>query len=1123
MNWNGEQKQAIEWEGTNLIVSAAAGAGKTAVLTERVKRLIKEGTGIDEMLILTFTRAAAAEMRSRIVKKLAEAECAETDPKKKEYLRRQMLLCPNASISTIDSFCTSVVRRHYYRLDLAPGMGMLSTTEEAILLDEACENAAAEQIAENPEKYHTLLRAFNGTENVADKIRKLHTFLCAQRDRDRWLEDIEAACREGRLTKRAEEKLFERCREELRADIRALKACRDQVNAFGDKYIKHVQHADGMLLKLGGIELERNADPENYGLFLKSILPFEKAPNVLAPMRADGVGEPLKQCRKTVMDTVDEQAKLFAGAEEEETGNAQVTVIVEALLDLLRRTEALFTAAKLEKGKLDFGDIEYYTVRLLAEEEVAREYRQRFKVVIVDEYQDSNDLQEAILERICRPGGVFLVGDIKQSIYGFRMAEPALFKGKTDTYGRGEGGRRIDLNSNFRSSPEVLSAVNSVFAGLMTPETGVLSYDDSQALRCGMDQPAGEAKLVIIDCKEAEDADPDEELENAEAEAMFCVEKIRSIMENELYTGRDGDKPPRPYEYRDFTVLLRSGTAVEKMAKVFTEEGIPCFSESSGGYFESIEVQFFLNLLRIIDNRRQDIPLLSVLRSSVGGMDDEELIALRHQCPEEGKDILACLMRAAETDPAGKAALFLNKLESWRKKSLYMPARELCSLLLDETGVLLEMSMLPGGRQREANLERVLTLAGEYDASGAFGLHGFIRFADKAREKDKVGSAPTVTGNVVRFMTVHKSKGLEFPVVFYCDLGKKFNDKDQRADLLLDSELGIGIKYVDKWHVRREPRLHTLLARRVGAKNREEEMRVLYVGMTRAERKLFMVGSVRDYEKTESKIPALVTPPELRAVDTVLKWLMMLTKEGPAREALPRVLVDKAVYVRSAAPEQPPAEAPDPEKLRRLTEKLSRVYPYPAPAGVPNKTSATALSGGEKVYSFSEDPFREKTESEEGGALRHGTEIHVLLEKMPLEKDREEERRALLAPLPARDRESLEWFLGTELFARMQSSPSCRRELPFTAAVESGTLPGYEAGEKVLLQGVIDCCFIEGEGYILLDYKTDSFRGRTAAEQAETHREQLELYERVLSGLTQKPVLEKYVVFTTERVITRLT
>lgn len=1113
MSYNPEQLRAIQEDG-NLIVSAGAGAGKTTVLTERVLRLIQSGIGIEEMLILTFTRAAASEMKNRIEKKLSEAERAETDPEKKRRLQKQLLLCPNACISTIDAFCSSVVHRHYYRLDLPPALKTVTSTEGEVFFEEAVKMAAEALIAEAPQTYHILLRAFNGIKNTEQAIYRLHTFLTAQPDREQWLSTLEEDCRAGRLTERAEQKLLERCREELGAAIRAYENIRNKLDSLGPQsvYSKYVQHADGHLPQLRGALLWNTAQQYREAL---SAISFDRLPTIKDIQDTEGLKAPFVKCRGTIKDGIlKDQIQLFSASGEEEAENEQVSAITEALLTLLRRTEEAFSAMKLEKGKLDFADMEYYTVKLLAIPEVAEEYRRRFKTVIEDEYQDSNYLQEAIINCICGPDNVFLVGDVKQSIYGFRKAVPALFAEKAEKYGRGEGGRRIDLNSNYRSSSEILEAVNSVFSKLMTKETGLLAYDSSQKLNPGREQPKGIAELVLLNSEAGEEDEEGEELENEEAEAMFCVEKIRSLLETEK-------EPGIRYTYRDFTVLLRKADSMPGMARIFTEEGIPCFYESSKGYFESIEVQLFLNLLRLIDNRRQDIPLISVLRSIVGEYTDEELIRLRKLCPEKESDILDCLLAAAAAEPEGKAAAFLKRLAAWREKSLYMPVRELCTLLLDETGLMLEMCMLPGGRQREANLNEVLTLAGEYDTSGAFGLHGFLHFADKAREKDKVGTAPTEAGNAVRLMTVHKSKGLEFPVVFYCGLGKQFNKMDARADMLLDSELGIGLSYVTAGNIKHEPRLHKLLAKRILSAGMEEEMRVVYVGMTRAMRQLYMVGSGKKLFDTLEKLPAEVSAADLNKALCPLKWLLLLT--GKDNPYLPRHIIDKTIFNREDSFGEKSSEEtarPDPEKLAALREKFACVYPYPAPAGVPNKTSATALSGEEKVYLFNESPFTEP--EAEKSALKHGTDIHALLEKLPLAREKEEERLSLLDPLDVKDRESLLWFTKSELFLRMQSSPLVRRELPFTAAVESGTLPGLESGEQVLLQGVIDCCFIEGEGYIVLDYKTDRFRGVTAEEQAETHREQVELYARVLSRLTGKPVSEKYVVFISERVTVRL-
>ena len=1110
MTENKNQTRAVNESG-NLIVSAGAGAGKTTVLTSRVLRLVEEGMGVDALLILTFTRAAAAEMKSRIEARLTDRAQTETDPQKRAYLQRQLLLCPAANISTIDSFCASVVRRFYYLEGLAPGMGTVTETEAAVLLNTAAEEAMAERTQTAPEEYRALLRAFGGNADIKDMLLTLHRFITAQPDRDAWLAETELACRDNMLTKQAEARFFRAAQKELRSAIGDFSACLESLPDYAkDKY---KPYASTFLPQLRGALLADTA--EAYGASLSAVSFAARLPVIQKKTDTAGVCDRFKALRDGLKAAAAAQCTLFSDTEEDVQEAGAVSNITGNLLRLLKAVEAGYAALKLEKGKLDFADMEYYCVRLLGRPEVAAEYRDRFRAIIVDEYQDSNRLQERILDAIRREDNLFLVGDVKQSIYAFRMAEPELFLEKTERYGRNEGGRRIDLNCNFRSSEAVLDAVNGVFSRLMREETGDIVYSEKEFLRPGTEQPAGSAGLHIIDCGEAGQTEADgdtaaEEPDASEAEALFCAETIRSLIKKERFSDRDGNE--RPYTYRDFAILLRSRSRAALFASILAEEGIPCFAEAAGGYFNSIETQLFLNMLRIIDNRRQDVPLVSVMRSLIGGFSDEELVALRKLVPEKNTDFIDCLTRAAETDNGCRAALFLQKLEAWRKMSLYMPMRALCSLLLDETGLLRDMSALPGGAGREANLCAMLSLAGEYDASGAFGLHGFLSYADKAREADKTAAAPSVAADAVRIMTVHGSKGLEFPVVFYADLAHKFNREDTTKDLLLDNGLGIGLRFTDEAGVKHTPRLYRLLKSRIHLKALEEELRVLYVGMTRAVRRLYMVGSMRNAREKADDVPPGCPAGEVLSAASPLRLLLLARTP-----ALPLSLHDKAVYTRTR-PEAPRLPAPDEKKLADFSQKLARVYPHPLPAGLPNKTSASALEETKKAYMFAETPFDQK----QSAALGHGTRLHTLLERLPLSPEKAAERERLLSPLPPWDKSAIGWFLGTDLWKRMQHSPVCRRELAFTTALDS-TLLGYgEGAGEVLLQGVIDCCFLEADGYVLLDYKTDAFRGNTPEAQAETHRRQLTLYARVLEKLTGKPVTEKYVVFLMEKTAVRL-
>lgn len=1117
ISYTPEQEQAVNRSG-NLLVSAAAGSGKTFVLTERVIRLVKEGIGLDRMLILTFTRAAAAEMKERIAKALTETVSTETDEKKKAYLKHQLLLCPSAAISTIDSFCGSVVRRFYYLENLAPGLQVISDSQEAILLSDAADAALTRAAVERRSDYQELLLAFRRDSAIKEALLRLYNFLSACPDRDGWIKSVTESSASGSMAGFLKERFFPSYKEEMRSLADTLQAAYDRLPASADdtkSYVSPILNG-----AKGALTFD---DPASYLERLGQIdyPPQFRRRKDVTKEEADSVNVPCK----AIKETASFHGQLFSASPENEADDRHVSRLIAFLMELYKDMADLFTEAKLDSSLADFADMEYYCLKILRHEEAAKEYRERFSVIIVDEYQDSNSLQEEILNCIRRKDGLFLVGDVKQSIYGFRNAEPEMFLRKTEGW---DEGTCLNLTCNFRSSKEVLDAVNDVFFHIMTKETGSLAYTDEVALHAGGNPPAGTAELHIISddsaaVSEEETADGEEDsadasLDGAETEALFCAETIRRIKAEEMYTDRSGNT--RPYENGDFTILLRSNTPAAKFASILSASGLPCYSKSAGRFFEAVEVRLFLNLLRVIDNRRQDIPLVSVLRSLTGGFTDDDLIELRSA--SKGT-LLDCLLKGGE-----KTGAFLEKIAAWREMSLYMPMRELCSRILDETGFETELCSLPGGAQRVGNLNALLVKAGEYDDSGLFGLGGFLAFTDKLSEAGKDREPASCAGtDAVHIMTVHGSKGLEFPVVFYCNLGSKFETRDASGTMLLSNSCGVALKYANKENVIHAPQLYNIVSDRIKRSLKEEEMRVLYVGMTRAVRKLYLVGTVKPKkdESAEQKVQDMraSTPADIRGAGNPLIWVV---SSWPERA--PLAIHIKSAFEKPSAREATALPGSDSAALAAFTARLYKPYPHPLVADVPEKTSATDLENRLRLRTgsapfeksgFTLDPF---TEGEETFALRHGTSMHAVLKSLPLGKDKEKEREARLALLGEKDGADMRWFLSTDLFKRMQSSPLCRRELTFTTSRKSGDLPGLNPGGEVLLQGAIDCCFTEDGGYVLLDYKTDRFRGRTAEETAETHRMQAELYADALASLTKKPVKETYIVFLGEHTYVKL-
>ena len=1098
MNWTDEQKRAIEERG-NLIVSAAAGAGKTAVLTARVVRLVEEGMDIDRLLILTFTRAAAAEMKERIQNTLQKRAGEATDQALKARLYRQSARCPNASISTIHAFCRRVVNRYFHLVGLSPSAATLDETESAVLRDQALDEALTALATEDAPGYKLLVRAFEREDALKRAVDSLTGFLMAQPDPAGWLERVEGDLFSREAYDRAVDVCFEEDRQTFQAALRDLVRLRDGCPPAWGKLIAYlddpIAHGRGALLQ---------KTPGAYAQALSAVI-FGRVswPKDMDPRDRKAMEDARDRVKKEVQRQSDTYGQDGEKLWQIHLASARVLL---ALTGLWRRQQAVYDGMKRDRDRIDFNDLEHFCAKILENDEAAQEYRDRFTAIIVDEYQDSNAVQEAILNRIRRPDDLFFVGDVKQSIYGFRMAEPGLFLEKLRTF-TGDAGGRIDLSHNFRSSPEILTAVNRVFEKLMQPGQSPIVYDEKAALRPGMAQPSGQVELHLIEKKADEDAEEAEDLEGAEAEARFCARRIRELMENETYR-EAADSAPRPYRYGDFAILLRSMPNARVFARTLALAGIPCYAQLTGGYFESVEVMVMLNLLRVIDNRRQDIPLLSVLRSGVGGFSHEELIDLRTRCPRG--ELLDCLLAAASDDPDSKAARFLGRIESWRQESMIARVEELLSQLLDETELYVEMGAMPGGAQRQANLDALVSKARSYDETGSFGLHGFLKYMDDARDSAKSGAAQTVQSDVVRILSVHKSKGLEFPVVFLAELNRLFSREGENAPLLLHREMGMGLTFVDEDGVKREPlsRRGVLLLNR--RQQVEEEMRVLYVAMTRPKRRLVLVGTVKDAREALDR-PESLTPYAVLRARSFLTWLLMTVKGH-----VPAFVHPREEFTLPAGAARPDLPEADPVLVASLARRYAYEYPFAGAAGVPNKTSVTALAD-RHTLTFTEPAFAEAE-----GALRRGTDVHELLRRLPLRPLTEEELDEYLAARHGEAyRANLAYFLRTDLFARLCRSPQAYRELPFTLAMDTGELLGVPSEERVLLQGVIDVCFREGDGFVLLDYKTDRVEGDPAL-WAERHRRQVELYARALATLTGRPVREKYVVFLNGRACVRL-
>ena len=1140
MNWTPEQLDAMESEG-NLIVSAAAGAGKTAVLTERIARRIVRGVPVERMLVLTFTRAAAAEMKERIAARLDALLAGAETPEMRQYLLEQSRSVGSAYISTVHAFCARVLRRHYHVAGIAPKARIMDETEAAALVMQVQDTLlTALAVEENP-SWRRLLSAFAGEEPAWNAVFATYTFLQSQSAPVEWLDAavMRYASPEGRAA--LLDSVLNGCKRELARGIDALVQTRDGLSPEMGAVVSVL---DEDLMCSRALLLMRDYDAYREGLqdlsFATMRFPKGTADAEKRPVQA--VRDGFKKLVRAQRDRLVRPSAAECGAME------RAGTVLLALRDVVLAFVQSYDAAKRDRGVLDYNDLEHLTLAVLQTAEVAEEYRSKLELIFVDEYQDSNRVQEAILDAIRRPDNLFFVGDVKQSIYRFRQAEPGLFLEKLSAF-TGARGKRVDLNKNFRSAPEVLDAVNGVFETLMTREAAEMDYDARARLVYGGVEDHGGAELHIIEKTGAEtESEGDEALEaaaDAEVEARLAADRIAALMESETILDSATGKR-RSLRYSDFAVLLRATTHAGLVAETLSQCGVPCYAQLNGGYFDAVEVQVLLNLLRVLDNRRQDVPLISVLLSSIGDFSAEELLRLRAS-HREGTFSEAFLAAAAHDE---KAAAFVELLERYRRESELTGVEQLIGMLLDETGFYEEMGAAFGGRQRQANLDALLNMAHAFEQTGARGVWSFLRHMDLARDNASVGAAQTASANVVRILTVHKSKGLEFPVVFVLQLGARFHGAGGAGNLQLHADVGLGLRFRDESDGREhDTAIRETIRRRLSDEQMAEEQRVLYVACTRAKRRLILIGCLKNAaEKLEHASPA-PTPFAVLSASTPLTWLV-----GIQTNALKRQLHARAAFLDAPVSEPDgPLPEPDAGLLDALKTRFAWRYPYADAVNLPAKASVSRVLGAgsapalEAFEGMEAAPVPARTVTFDPPAFLapnahapvfFGTAMHAVLERLPLETGGAPEDSAGMAAFVAAlaekgllsgeqaeviDCAALAWFVQTPLWNRMQRSARVERELAFGCEMDAAALFATGAEERVLLQGVIDCCFVENGGWVLVDYKTDRVpQGTEASEVAMRHAGQLALYATALTNLSGLPVRERCIVLLGARCVVTL-
>ncbi len=1253
--WTPEQFNAITSRDDRLLVAAAAGAGKTAVLVERIIRRITDPVApvdVDHLLVVTFTNAAAAEMRERIG--LAINRALECDPDS-GLLRRQLALLQQTNISTMHSFCLELIRQHFYRLELDPVFRVVDETEAALLQLDVLEEVFENRFAAEDQHFLALADCYGGQQDdtgLQELVLELFKFSRSTPRPVEWLGCLPDRFNLPRDTTADDLTWFKILKESIQNELDGVRGLLEQAAQLACRpggpqpYLVTLQED---LLLLGDLV---KACAINWDKLYRQFnaAAFSKLANCKKGAADEDLKKNVQKLRNTAKDRVQKMRRRYFNRPSEQLLNElrQITPLVGTLAGLVEQFAEHYRQVKKTRGMVDFSDLEHYALQILQEmpaaagdgihpSDVALELRGRFAEVLVDEYQDINAVQETILSLVAGAGGqggpgLFMVGDVKQSIYRFRLAEPGLFMEKSHRFAAGDSeGRLINLSRNFRSRQGVIDAVNFIFRQIMSPTVGEMVYDALAELVCGAEFPArpdavenntgagidspglvlaGEAvELHLIDIAAGQVAtgtgedgsvddeetvhsnstEPEEDLDALQLEARTVAQRITRLIEDGylVYDNRGEQKGYRRLTYRDVVVLLRATTG---RANVFVEEfgrlGIPAYAELNTGYFEATEVETMLALLKIIDNPRQDVPLAAVLRSPLAGFDSEALAQIKlYGGPGDFYDAVVLSTMEGPEELAGPLARFLQRLERWRTIARRGSLAELLWTLYRETGYYDFVGGLPGGSQRQANLRALYNRIRQYEATAYRGLFRFMRFIERIRDNSgDMGAARSLgeNENVVRIMSIHKSKGLEFPVVIVAGLGKRFNLRDLNKSVLMHRNLGLGPQLVDAEQRVAYPTIAKLAIHdKLRAEALAEEMRVLYVAMTRAREKLILVGAVRRLrdcsnrwcavaDRTQAQLPAWLTADAINYLD----WL------GPAlarhRDGAPLRKLAGAASVASPFSGEP-VKAADPsslsvfiwdsparqqqadalpvaaqlEHVRRLEPlpeagplagqveaRLNWRYPHQHWQGLPARATVTGLKNMALPHSAIQQQNQdfhsiltarplfvqkksELTAAERGQALHLvmqlldlGGKLQVdgIIEQIAILVEQEKLSRAQAAVVQP---EAVARFWGSLLGQRILQSSRVYRELPFTLALPAQQVYPQMAGngtsdEIVLVQGIIDCLADEGEGLLLVDYKTDRYAPDTLLQTARRYGSQLDLYIRAAESITGRRVITAY-------------
>lgn len=1165
VDWTTDQRHAIECRKGSVLVSAAAGSGKTAVLVERVIRRLTDKDNpcsAEDLLIVTFTRAATAQMREKIgaaiLKRLSE------DPTDR-HLRRQYMLLPFAKICTIDSFCNDLVRENFHALGISPDYSLLDNETAVIMKNDVCEAMLERAYEEDSDgrfsELSDMMSSGSSDEDFAKLIIKMYDISTAYPFPDLWLDsligeysqpDINKS-RWGGIIKKYVCDMLDYCVSSSRDMMTAMES--DPIVA--DAYGAAVQSDINMYAEL---REKINSDWDEALEAFKTVkyMSLGRVPKGYESETKNVV----TTARKKLKDLLKKVPGIMCVSSEEHADDMRLLRDpVTKLIELVKQFGREYSVEKDKMNSADFSDILHRALNLLAvsdgsggyiKTDLARELSSHYVEILVDEYQDINEAQDMIFRAISADeNNLFTVGDIKQSIYRFRQAMPEIFLRRRSTTHSFESGKYplgITLGSNFRSRVGVTSCVNYIFRQLMSTEAGELEYDDSEALNAAAKYPERDTP----DCELHVVTDKGNRADTLEAQARYVAKYIeRTVREGKMLVTKGGAL--HPASYGDFCILLRTAKNVSSVyANALSERGIPVFSPETGGFFEAAEISFILSLLRVLDNPVQDIPLAAVMLSPLFGFSAGELADIRASAKER--------LEAGETEPlyrsvavsadegSKKAAAFLKKIESLRRLSLTLSAGELVRRVCEETGFDAIAGAMPDGERRRLNIGLLCDYAEKYEAAGNLGLSGFIRFIDKvARTSGDLATAarPSENADIVRIMTVHQSKGLEFPICILADMQHAFNERDNTESVLISSSAGLGMKRRTEDGISvydtASRRAAVITSERMG---RSEEMRVLYVALTRAKENLVMVTSVPNPEKGLAKVAVecgigeRANPFAVLRMNNFSDLVLMALMRHPAADELRKlsgvdvpiflpekdrfklkvVVSDSESFMTESANEQKIAAKP--VFFNEVQARLDYSDPCSVLSSVPAKRAASDGSerGINREYFASSRPAFMSS----GGLTpaQRGTATHKFMQfsnyaaaRAGIESElarlvdggflSEDEGKAVNIGAAKR-------FFMSPLAERIFASDNVMREKKFASLFPAKffypELTGEAAEEKIVVQGIADCVFVEDGELVIVDYKTDT--GVDAEALLDRYSAQLGIYREALSQALGMPVKE---------------